>query len=106
MQTYCICDFPISLKVSPTSKLKQLILKEIMPWIPSIRNHFWYSCSNCDGDELQLRLIWLRMLQHICSDHTYCTHEAMDSPSEGKDWLDPNSQSMKFYVVFAWIEGC
>ena len=76
-----------------------------MPWIPSIRNHFWYCCSNCDGDELQLRLIWLRMLQHICSDHTYCTHEAMDSPSEGKDWLDPNSQSMKFYVVFAWIEG-
>ena len=100
MQTYCICDFNILLKVSMTSKRKQLIHKEIMPWILSIRNPFWYACSNCDGDELQSRVICLWMLQHIWNDHTYCTHEAMDSLSEGKYLLDPNSQSMEIFREF------
>lgn len=92
--------FRYFIKVPPTSKRKQLLHEEIMPWIPSIRNHFWYACSNCDGDKLQLRVIWLLMLQRICNDHTYCTHEPMDSSSEGKDWLDPNSQSMEILRGF------
>lgn len=97
MQTYCVRDFNILLRLSPTS---QLLHKEMMPWIPSIRNHFWYACSNCDGDELQLRVIWLQMLQHICNYHPYCAHKSMDSASKGKDWLDPNSNSME---NFMWI---
>ena len=53
-----------------------------------------YSCENCNGDELQMRVLWLNMLKHICGDHSACSHEDMAEPSEGKEWLDPISSSM------------
>ena len=79
--------------ISGKSKKKIQRNREIAPWIPSIRNHFWYSCGNCNGDELQMRVLWLNMLKHICGDHSACSHEHMVEPSEGKEWLDPNRPS-------------
>ena len=69
--------------------------KLIGPWIPAIRNHFWYAVANCDGDELCMRVIWLRFLQHICGDHTQCDHGPMEEPTEGKSWLEPDSPALK-----------
>ena len=40
-----------------------------------------------------MRVLWLNMLKHICGDHSACSHEDMAEPSEGKEWLDPNSPS-------------
>ena len=80
--------------ISSKSKKKIQQNRENSPWIPSIRNHFWYSCRNYNGDELQRRVLWLNMLKHICGDHSACSNEGMAEPSEDKEWLDPNSPSM------------
>ena len=83
------------IKISSKSKITQKQNKEIAPWIPAIRNHFWYSSKNCKGSELEMKSLWLGLLQHICGELNSCSHEEMLEPSEGKSWPDPNSQSMK-----------
>ena len=62
---------------------KKTIKPLVTPWIAAIRNHFWYAVANCDEDELRMRVIWLRVLQHICEDHSQCDHAPMEEPSEG-----------------------
>jgi len=66
----------------------------IGPWIPSIRNHFWYICKNCDRDEVKMRVLWLNLLKHICNEHSTCDHEALDEETRGKPWLDADSNEM------------
>ena len=69
--------------------------QKLLPWISPIRNQFWYCCSNCDGNELKLHLLWTRLLHHIANDHEYCDHDMVTGPPDGKEWLDPNGSTMK-----------
>ena len=80
------------IKISSKSKIKQKQNKEIAPEIPAVRNHFWYSSGKCNGGELEMKFLWLGLLQHICGEHNSCSHKEMLEPSEGKSWLDPNNQ--------------
>ncbi|XP_065060234.1 uncharacterized protein LOC135687568 [Rhopilema esculentum] len=67
---------------------------DIVPWILSIRNNFWYCCKSCDGNELKLRLLWTRLLHHISGYHRYCTHEEITEQDRTKPYIRPDSSSM------------
>lgn len=64
-------------------------------WISSIRNHFWYCCQHCDGDELRLKLLWIRVLHHVCDDHDYCDHDELPESELSKTFLESDSSTMR-----------
>lgn len=65
------------------------------PWIPDIRNHFWFCCANCEGSELKLKLIWTRLLHHISNDHDYCEHGELSDEDHQKPYLLAHGNTMK-----------
>ncbi|KAH3843922.1 hypothetical protein DPMN_117457 [Dreissena polymorpha] len=61
--------------------------KELRPWVPDIVNHFWYSCSSCDGDADLLEDKLVGILHHVVDDHVFplgeCEHgELQEDPSK------------------------
>lgn len=69
--------------------------EELIPWIGPIRNHFWYCCKECNGSELKLKLLWTRLLHHICNDHDYCKHSPIEDEQDSKNYLSSNGSTMK-----------
>ena len=54
-----------------TEKAKSSKNDELLPWIQSIANHFWWCCSESKGDEQLLREMWLSLLYHITGVHEW-----------------------------------
>ena len=74
----------------------------INAWIKSIINHFWWSCSTCNGSSYLLKEKWLSLLYHIRGihqwqigdRHIYCEHEKLtDAQQIKKIWLDGKSKT-------------
>ena len=57
--------------------------------------NFGLVCGNSNGDELDMELLQINMLKHICGDNSAYSHDEMLEPSEGKEWLDLNGESMQ-----------
>ena len=85
-------------------KSKKAACKALEPWIPSIRNHFWWSCATCEGDVVMLREKWTSIVHHIKNKHkwdsgtkyTKCCHKRLKkSERKSKPWLIEGSEAFK-----------
>ena len=56
----------------------------------------------CDGDEFKLRILWARLLHHICDDHDFCTHEPILDEDQEKIFLSSNSGTMEELRQILW----
>lgn len=52
---------------------------ELLPWIRSILNHFWWACRTCAGDVQLLREKWCSLLNHIVNKHKWEGNEKFNS---------------------------
>ena len=59
----------ISKQLRAKAKLKRH--SSLQPWIRSIINHFWWSCSTCGEDEEVLREKWVSLLNHVSNEHEW-----------------------------------
>ena len=62
--------------------------EEIMPWIKSIINHFWWCCATSIGNPDLMKEKWLSILHHITNRHSWesCKHfNKCDHPALSKD---------------------
>lgn len=56
-------------------------------FIPSIRNHFWYSAQRCMGDSQRMVDLWVSVLRHLVGEHVWfdgqCEHDVLpeDAPT-------------------------
>ncbi|XP_016432068.1 uncharacterized protein LOC107758771 [Sinocyclocheilus rhinocerous] len=76
--------------------------RPLQPWIKSISNHLWFSCSSCGGDPDELIKRWKSLLHHICGVHSWtedgeerrCLHSELTSDEQRKKkWLDKKSRA-------------
>ena len=44
---------------------------DLIPWICSIVNHFWWCCATCEEDHMLLWEKWVRILYHVCDVHEW-----------------------------------
>uniref|UniRef100_A0A8C2FEU5 Uncharacterized protein n=1 Tax=Cyprinus carpio TaxID=7962 RepID=A0A8C2FEU5_CYPCA len=67
--------------------------KDLAPWVRSVSNHMWWSCSSSKGDEkVQLLRRWTSILHHICD----CYHADLSSDEQRKKkWLPQDSPAYK-----------
>eukprot|EP00112_Aurelia_sp_Birch-Aquarium-sp1_P016508 Seg3753.2 transcript_id=Seg3753.2/GoldUCD/mRNA.D3Y31 product="hypothetical protein" protein_id=Seg3753.2/GoldUCD/D3Y31 len=54
-------------------------------WIPSIVNHFWYSCQVANGDVQKLKDCWFGTVHHVCGEHKWSSSECMHGPLVTKE---------------------
>lgn len=59
----------IAKRVSKVSKKGEN--RVLQSWIPSIRNHFWYSSQICNGDTTALKACFLGILHHVSDEHEW-----------------------------------
>eukprot|EP00795_Rhopilema_esculentum_P016102 gene16102-7456_t len=67
----------------------------LKPWIPSIINHFWYSCQIANGDTEKLKDCWFGVVHHVCGEHTWSGSACLHGPStssEPKQVLEKKSK--------------
>lgn len=74
-------------------------------WMPSIRNHFWYSSKACAGDEDVLKATFLGILHHVVNEHQWvfgtdgrpgqCNHVELVDDERDKRWLEKGSNPHK-----------
>ena len=50
---------------------KRSPFKDLLPWIRSIVNHFWWCCSTCHGRVDKLLHRWSGILSHINNKHVW-----------------------------------
>ena len=58
-----------------TKKAKKKGCEELLPWIRSVSNHFWWSAATCDKNADILREKWLSVLYHITGKYRWKTSE-------------------------------
>ncbi|CAB4037439.1 Hypothetical predicted protein, partial [Paramuricea clavata] len=71
----------------------------ISEWTEAIRNHFWFVCQSCNGDEEKLKDSWLGVLHHIAGEHEWvdgeCEHGPLVATEVDKTYLDKNSKAFE-----------
>ncbi|CAM4661702.1 unnamed protein product [Leuciscus chuanchicus] len=76
--------------------------RALQPWIKSIGNHLWFTCSSCGGDPDELIKRWKSILHHICGVHSWiedgepkkCMHSELSSEEQRKKkWIDHTSRA-------------
>ena len=83
--------------------------KDLLPWIRSIINHFWWSCATCNKDEELLREKWISILNHVanihewegCSKYNKCSHEPL---TQKRKWIckgSPTHEALRAVVLDA-----
>lgn len=84
-------------KKKATAAARKKENRDLQPWIKSLGNHFWWSCSSCGGDEKELRRRWTSILHHVCGIHSWeedgqeykCYHDDLsDEQQKRKKWLE------------------
>ncbi|XP_051962723.1 uncharacterized protein LOC127629634 isoform X8 [Xyrauchen texanus] len=85
--------------------------QDLQPWVKSICNHLWYSCSTCGGDASDLTKKWKSLLHHICGVHHWmedgrqhrCHHDdLLPEQQRRRRWLrkeSPAFQSLSSLVL-------
>lgn len=59
--------------------------EELKAWIPSIVNHFWYSCEVAAGDPMKLKNTWFGVVHHVCGEHTWSESSCLHGPLVSED---------------------
>ena len=54
-----------NIKKKDVAEAKNSKCQDLNFWIKSIINHFWWCCTSCKGDSVELREKWLSLLSHI-----------------------------------------
>ncbi|XP_077065543.1 uncharacterized protein LOC143718343 [Siphateles boraxobius] len=76
--------------------------KDLQPWIKSITNHLYWSCSTSKGDKEECVRRWKSLLHHICGIHRWeedgaqytCNHTTLtEDEQRRKKWLRPDSSA-------------
>ena len=75
--------------------------KNLQPWIPAVRSHFWHVAKECGGDLMRMKAMWLGLLHHIVNEHKWpmmsdgypghCDHGPLDKEERDKPWLTKGS---------------
>nr|XP_055071078.1 uncharacterized protein si:dkeyp-30e7.2 isoform X1 [Misgurnus anguillicaudatus] len=77
---------------------------DLAPWIKSVSNHMWWSCSSSKGDTKELLRRWRSILHHICGVHRWeedgmiykCYHTELPADVQRKKkWLAEDSPAYK-----------
>lgn len=75
---------------------KKKTCKELLNWVKSVVNHFWWACATSKGDPVMLKEKWLSLLNHVQNEHSWpgnskyhqCAHPPLsDEESSSKKWL-------------------
>ena len=75
---------------------KKITCSDLKPWIKAVINHFWWSCSSCNGNVKELKEKWISILCHVTNKHrwegnTYfkrCQHKRITKREKReKKWL-------------------
>ena len=91
-----VWHFSKNIKKKLVKFAKQKRFENLMPWIKSVINHFWWCCSSCNGNHEELKEKWLSILYHITNRHTWedcklckkCEHPVLSNDeSARKRWL-------------------
>ncbi|CAM4329337.1 unnamed protein product [Leuciscus chuanchicus] len=78
--------------------------KDLQPWIKSITNHLYWSCSTSKGDKEDCVRRWESLLHHICGIHRWeedgaqytCHHTTLtEDEQRRKRWLRPHSSAFE-----------
>ena len=84
----------VSKKMNLAAKKKSR--EQLLTWIPSIVNHFWWSLSTCNGDSDIMYEKFTSVLYHIVNKHEWggckvfkrCEHDPLTREQErSKQWL-------------------
>lgn len=51
---------------------------EIRQWIPTIRNHLYYSATSSGENGDEKRAKWANVLKHVTDDHSNCMHGELE----------------------------
>ncbi|KAK0137191.1 hypothetical protein N1851_026620 [Merluccius polli] len=87
-------------KKKATAAARKKENRDLQPWIKSMANHLWWSCSGCAGDEKGLKRMWTSILHHVCGIHRWeedgqeykCNHDDIgDDQQIRKKWLKKGS---------------
>ena len=54
-----------------TKKAKKKSCQELLQWIQSVSNHFWWCSATCEGNADTLKEKWLSLLFHITGKHRW-----------------------------------
>ncbi|XP_078029026.1 uncharacterized protein LOC144465065 [Epinephelus lanceolatus] len=77
--------------------------QDLRPWLKSVSNHLYWSCSSANGDPEKCLQRWRSLLHHICGVHRWeedgvehvCHHPAMTEEQQRKNWLQVESSAFK-----------
>lgn len=81
-------------KLIAKSKFKDCV--DLLPWLPAISNHLWWSAATCEGDPDLLVEKWTSVTFHITNVHQWatgekflqCEHQQLSEEEEAsKPWL-------------------
>jgi hypothetical protein len=79
----------ISEKLADLGRKK--VNRELLPWIPDVRNHFWHAASSCKGNVMRFLRTWVSIMHHIQGKHKWlggkCSHGPMAAPQQGQSYL-------------------
>ncbi|XP_053553582.1 uncharacterized protein LOC128644937 [Bombina bombina] len=82
---------------------------QLMPWIPSIINHLWYSAAYCEGNIILLTELWKSVVNHVANNHSWdngikihkCLHsDISQDETKKRPWLRKNSQAYSELLMF------
>lgn len=85
-------------KLIAKSKFKDCV--DLLPWLPAISNHLWWSAATCEGDPDLLVEKWTSVTFHITNVHQWatgekflqCAHQPLSVEEEAsKPWLESES---------------
>ncbi|KAL0153959.1 hypothetical protein M9458_050716 [Cirrhinus mrigala] len=93
-----------SLKKKLASVSNKKNYRELRPWLRSISNHLYWSCSSSHGDEQECVRRWTSVLHHIRGIHRWeengreyqCAHPPLsEEDQEKKRWLEHDSPAFR-----------
>ncbi|XP_071827646.1 uncharacterized protein [Apostichopus japonicus] len=89
----------IARKIKKASRLREN--RVLQSWLPSIRNHFWFSSKTSNRDDVRMKATFLGILHHIVDEHEWvfgtdgrpgkCAHEELQDAERTKRWLKKGS---------------
>ena len=81
-------------------KARKKGVEDLLPWVPCIKTHLWWSAATCQGNEMELIEKWQSVTYHVTNQHdwhtgqhfTKCAHDPLSAAEvEETKWLEPES---------------
>ena len=89
---------------SVVKKLTQKALvkenRDLLPWVPSVSRHLWWSAGTCAGNAKLMQEKWVSVVNHVVNKHRWsgsqhfhkCDHDKLSGCDEREiTWLKPGS---------------